>query len=113
MWKLTYVAFMIKKQFLICTATYHSMCYDDYKFTLLAPFQNSVTAEVKLTPFRDDIYKCRSVYVFNIDLYLTTHTDDKLIWRQLENSKHYVPKKIWNKALLQEIADSFGYNLVI
>jgi hypothetical protein len=41
--KMTYETFMIKEQFLICTATYHSMYYDEYKFTIPACFQNIIS----------------------------------------------------------------------
>lgn len=34
---------MIKEKFLIFIATYHSMYYDEYKFTILTHFQNFVT----------------------------------------------------------------------
>jgi hypothetical protein len=38
-----------------------------------------IRAEVKVTPFGDDILKNSSVYVFDIDLFLPSNRDDQLV----------------------------------
>ena len=140
---MTYEAFMIKEQFLIHPATYHSMYYDEYdeyKFTILACFQNFVTtlflksdhwfgimhwSELKSKWLPLDTHTHAHIYIHTytnteVCISLTetffwpSNRDDQLIWRQSENSTTLqAPKKIWNKTLLLEIADSFGYNLII